>query len=104
MRRTTDVLRAELRLALAASGLGGFAVVFGVRLGGFSGVVRRVMMMAVSDVRVMRGNVMIFFFMVPRGFTVMMRREFVMLGSLLVMLDCVFGHMSSSRVVSHWAG
>jgi hypothetical protein len=93
-----------MRSVLAASGLGGFAVMFGVRLGGFSGVVRRVMMMAVGDVRVMRGNVVIFFFMVPRRFAVMMRREFVMLGSLLVMLHCVFGHRSSSRVSSHWAG
>lgn len=93
-----------MRSALAARGLGGFAVLFGVRLGGLSGVVRRVMMMAVGDVRMMRGNVVIFFFMVPRSFAVMMRREFVVLGSLLVMLNCVFGHMSSSRVLSHWAG
>jgi hypothetical protein len=55
------------------------------------------MMMAVGDVRVMRGNVVIFFFMVPRSFAVMVRREFVMLGSLLVMLNCVFGHLSSSK-------
>jgi hypothetical protein len=103
MRRITDVPCARSRLALAASGLGGFAVEFGVRLGGFSGVVRRVMMVAVSDVRVMRGNVMIFFFMVPRSFAVMVRREFVMLGSLLVVLDC-FGHLSSSRVFKSLGG
>jgi hypothetical protein len=34
----------------------------------------------------------------------MMRREFVMLGSFVVMLDCLLGHVSSSRVLeSSWA-
>ena len=83
---------------LLAGGFGGFAVLFGVSLGGFGGVVRRVMKMAVGDVGVMSGDVMIFFFVVPRGFAMMMRRKFVMLGSLVVMLGCLLGHVSSSRV------
>ncbi len=89
---------AQLRLALSAGGLGGFTVSFGVRLGGFGSVMRRVMMMPVGDVGVMGGEVMIPFFMMTRGFAMMTRRVFVVLGCFLVMLDCVCGHRSSSRV------
>jgi hypothetical protein len=84
-------------LALSAGGLGGFAVGFGVCLGGFGSVMRCVMMMTVGDVSVMRGEVMIPFFVMTRGFAMMTRRVFVVLGSFAVMLDCVCGHRSSSR-------
>jgi hypothetical protein len=77
---------------------------FGVSLGGFGGMVRRVMMMAVGDVCVMRCEVMTFFFVVPRGLAMMTRRVFVMLGSLLVMLDGVLGHVSSSMILSRAGG
>ena len=91
-------------MQLPAGGFGGFAVLFGVSLSGFGGVVRRVMKVAVGDVSVMGGDVMIFFFVVPRGFAMMMRREFVMLGSFVVMLGCLLGHVSSSRVLeTSWA-
>ena len=87
---------------LAASGVGRFAVVFGVGLAGFRGMMRRVMKMAVGDVGMVRGDVMVFFFVVPSSFAVMMRREFMMFSSLLVMLDRLLGHRSSSRV--YWGG
>jgi hypothetical protein len=83
---------------LSTGGLGGFTMRFGVSLGGFRGMVRRMMMMAVGDVRVMRGEVMIFFFVMLRGFAMMTGRVLMMLGSLVVMLDCMLGHVSSSRV------
>jgi hypothetical protein len=55
-------------------------------------------MMGGGHVCVMRGHVVIFFFVVPRSFAVMVR-EFVMLGSLLMMLDRMLGHRSSSRIL-----
>lgn len=97
LRRKSAVPRAELRRALSAGGLGGFAVGFGVRLSGFGSVMGGVMMMAAGDVGVMRREVMISFFVMTRGFAMMTRRVFVVLGSFVVMLDCVCGHMSSSR-------
>ena len=87
------------RTWLSARGFGRFAVMFGVGLGGFGSVMRRVVMMGGGHVCVMRGHVVIFFFVMPRSFAVMVRREFVMLGSLLMMLDRMLGHRSSSRIL-----
>jgi hypothetical protein len=84
-------------MELSRGGFGGFAVVFGVGLGSFGCVVDGVMLMAVGDVCVVRCQVMIPFFVMPRGFLVMTRRVFVMLGCLGVMLDCLCGHLSSSE-------
>jgi hypothetical protein len=96
--------RGLLAARLSAGGFGGFAVVFSVSLGGFGGVVRCVMKMAGGDLSVISGDVVIFFFVVPSGFAMMMRGLLVMLGSFVVMLACLLGHVSSSRVLeSSWA-
>ncbi len=73
------------------SGVGcGRLVVFDMRLGGFGGVVRSVLMMAVREMRVMRGHFVLAVFMVPGGFPVMTSRVFVMLGCCVVMFRCNF--------------
>jgi hypothetical protein len=80
------------------SACGGFAlpaVGFGVVLGGFGGVMRGVMEMAVSRVGVMGGNVMIAGLIVLGGLTVMSRGVFMMLSGLAMMLDRMSGHGSS---------
>lgn len=70
----------------------------------FGGVVCCVMKMAGGDLSVISGDVVIFFFVVPSGFAMMMRGLLVMLGSFVVMLACLLGHVSSSRVLeSSWA-
>jgi hypothetical protein len=79
-------------MELSAGCFGSFAVLFGVRLGSFCSMVGGVMMMAGGDVCVVRCQVMIPFFVVPCGFAMMLRRVFVMLGSLVVMLDCLCRH------------
>jgi hypothetical protein len=65
---------------------------FDVQLGCLRRVVRRVVMMAVGRVRVMCGEMMIPRFVMPRGFTVMMRGAFVMFCRTIVMLCCFSGH------------
>jgi hypothetical protein len=67
-------------------------VVFDVKLGGFGGVMGGVMMMAMSGVGVMRGEMMIAGFVVACGFAMMAGRVFVMLGCFVMMFGCLLGH------------
>jgi len=71
------------------------AVRFGVMLGGFGGVMRGVVKMAVSRVSVMGGNVVIAGLIVLGGLAVMSRGVFMMLSGLAMMLDRMGGHGSS---------
>jgi hypothetical protein len=73
------------------SGVGrGRLVVFDVRLGGFGGVMRSVLVMAVRQVRVMRGGFMLARFVMLGGFLVMASRVFVMFGCGVMVLCCHF--------------
>jgi hypothetical protein len=63
---------------LLAGGFGLFAVVFGVGLGGFRGVVGGMVKMALRGVGVMRRGVMIASFVVFSGFAMMASCVFVM--------------------------
>lgn len=67
----------------------------GVGLGGFGGVVHGVMMMAVGDVCMVSGHVVIAGFEVTRGFAMMASCVFVVFGCFAVVLDCFVGHRSS---------
>ena len=62
------------------------AVFAGVMLAGFFGVLARVVQMALCDVGMMAGLLMIPGFMMFGGSFVVLRRMFVVLGSFLVML------------------
>ena len=62
------------------------AVMLGMRLAGFGGMVMGMMAMARSGVGMMRSGVGIFFFIMLGGFAVMVRGLFVMLGGVVVML------------------
>jgi hypothetical protein len=68
----------------------GCLVVFDVGLGGFGGVVRSVLMMAVREVRVVRGGFVLSRFVVLGGLLVMASCVFVMLGCCVVMFCCCF--------------
>jgi hypothetical protein len=72
-------------------------VVFDVSLRGFGGMMRGVMMMAMRQVRVMRGEMMIAGFVVARGFAMMPGSVFVMFGCFVVVLGGLLGHKSSLR-------
>jgi hypothetical protein len=72
-----------------------------VRLGCFGGVVRGMVMMAVGQVRVMRGQLMSAGLVMVRCFLVVPRCVFVMFCCLVMMFRCLFGHSeSSNRVVA----
>ena len=69
-------------------------VVFGVRLCGFRGVVSSMAVVTVSGVRVMRRLMVVTFLVVLGGFAVMLRRVFVVLRSLGVMVGRMSRHFS----------
>jgi hypothetical protein len=83
--------RAAPPAVVMRSGVGcGRLVVFDVRLRGLGGVVRSVLMMAVREVRVMRGCFMLAVFVVLGGFLVMTSRVLVMLGCCVMVFCCHF--------------
>jgi hypothetical protein len=69
------------------------AVVFDVGLGGFGGVVRGVLQMAVSGVGVMRSSFVVAGFVVLRGGTVMSCGVLVVLGGFAVMFGGLLAHV-----------
>lgn len=68
---------------------------FDVRLGRFGSVMRGVLVVAMSQMRVVRRRLVVPFFMVPGGFPVMARRVFVMFSCFLMMLHSCMGHRFS---------
>jgi hypothetical protein len=80
---------------LASGGFCVFAVVFDVRLCGFDGVVRGVMMMAAREVGMMRGEMMIVRFVWICRFAMMTCRVVMMFGCFVMMLNSVSGHWSA---------
>jgi hypothetical protein len=76
------------------------SVFFDVNLGRLSGVVRCVMVMSLSRVRVVRSGLMVAGFVVLCGFTMMPGSMFVMLCCLVVMLCGFPGHISSLTLPS----
>jgi hypothetical protein len=78
-----------------AGGFGVFAVVFDVKLCGFRGVVSSVLVMAVGEMRVMTGEMMIASFVVLCGLAMMTGGVVVMFCCFVVMLDGMLGHESS---------
>lgn len=92
-------------LQLFVRGAGRFAMVLGMRLGCFRGVVRRMVMVAVSHVRVMRGHVVVTGLMVARRFPMMSRGVFVVFCCSVMMLGCFLRHWLFLRMrLLHWAG
>jgi hypothetical protein len=73
-------------------------VVFDVCFRGLGGVVRRVLMMAVREVRVVRRHFVLAVFVMLGGELVMARRVFVMFGCCVMMFRCNFRHDSSMRL------
>jgi len=67
-------------------------VVFGVKLRGLSGVMRCVMMMAVGDMSMMGGEMVIACLMMPGCLTMMARGVLMVLGCFEVVLCCLFRH------------
>jgi hypothetical protein len=65
-------------------------VLVDVMLGGFPGVMFRVQMMAVGDVRVMAGLLVIPGFVMVRRVAVMLRRVLVMFRCLAMMFSALF--------------
>lgn len=61
------------------------AMLVGVVLGGFLGMIRRVQRVAVRNVGVMSSALVVAGFVVSSGFAVMLRRGFMMMGSLMMM-------------------
>jgi len=90
------------RLAVGRADVLGVGV--GVRFGRFRSVVCGVVMMAVSDVRMMSGQMMITGFEVARGFAMMTGRVFVMFGCFVMVLNCFVGHRSSVTLKIYPAG
>jgi len=80
---------------LSASSLRLGAVVLDVRLRRFRGVMRGVMKMSLSRMRVMRRGFVIAFFVVPGSLAMMMGRMLVMFGSFEMMLGSLLGHLTS---------
>jgi len=72
------------------------AVFAGVMLAGFFGVLARVVQMALCDVGMMAGLLMIPGFMMFGGSFVVLRGVFVMFRSFAVMLRGLFGHVELS--------
>jgi hypothetical protein len=73
------------------SGVGrGRLVVFDVRLRGLGGVMRSVLMMAVREMRVVRGGFVLPCFVMLGGFFVMTGRVFVVFGCRVMMFSCYF--------------
>jgi len=70
------------------------AVCFHMVLGCVLGMLGRVDMMSVGDMRVVRGFLMVAGFMMFGGLFVMARRMLMMLGCVLVMLGCFLRHVS----------
>ena len=66
---------------------------FGVELGRFTGVMRRVLRVALGGVRVVRCAFVIAGFVVLSGFAVMACCAFVMLCCLVVMVRCFLRHV-----------
>jgi hypothetical protein len=92
------------RRNLGVGGFSCFAVVLSVELGGFAGVMHGVVMMAIGDVRVMSGKVMIPRFVVPRSLLMMMGGPFMVFCCIVVMLCGLLGHTSSSKLRNlNWA-
>jgi hypothetical protein len=84
---------------------GYFAVVLCVSLGGFSGVMSGMVMMAIGHMRMMRGHMMVTGFVMARRFAMMPRGVFVVFGCFVMMLGCFSGHLCFLHVRSlHWAG
>jgi hypothetical protein len=82
---------------LCGSGVGGFsgfAVIFGVRLGGFCGVMGGVMKMTLGYLSMMGGGFVIVGFMVGGCGAMMTSGVFETFCGLLVMLCCLFRHGS----------
>ncbi len=69
-------------------------VVFCVQFGRFTGVVRRVLMVALRRVRVMRGRGVIAFLVVLRGLAMVMRRLLMVFRRVTMVLCCLSGHGS----------
>jgi hypothetical protein len=81
---------------LRARGFRFSAVLLGMLLGGFSGVMRGVMKMALGGVRVVSGGLVIAVLVVLGRFAVMASCVFMVLRCLGVVLGCLLGHGSSS--------
>jgi hypothetical protein len=94
LRPEKDLVRRRVQ-RLLVGGASNLAVVLGVSFGSFRGVMGSVMMMAVGDMRVMSGQVVIAGFMVARGFAMMAGCVFMMFGCFQVMLNCFSGHRDS---------
>lgn len=73
---------------LTVGGFGVNGVIVGVGFSGFGGVVCSVMKVAVCNLSVMRGEVMIAFFVVTRGFTMMTGCVVMVFGCFMVMFGC----------------
>ncbi len=65
----------------------------GVTLGGFRGMMRRVVRVSVRDLRVVRGRGVITSVMMLLCLTMVLGRVIVMLGSLAMMLHCMLRHV-----------
>jgi hypothetical protein len=70
-------------------------VMLDVELGGFGGMMRRMVGVPCGGVRMMSGLFMVARFMMPGGFAMMPGRVFVMVCCFLVMLCGLLGHKSS---------
>jgi len=70
-------------------------VLLGVDFRSFGGMVRGVMKVAVSDVRVMRRGLVVAFFMMSCRLAMMVRRVVVMFRSFLMMLNSLLCHLPS---------
>jgi hypothetical protein len=81
----------------SVGGFGVFGVIVGVDFGGFGGVVCGVMKMAVGDLGVMSGEMMIAVFVVARGFAMMTCCVVVVFGCFVMMLGCLLGHGPSLK-------
>jgi hypothetical protein len=71
------------------------AVMFGMQLCSFGGVVRRVMQVTLRGVRMMRRRLVIARFVMIGCFAMVSRRVLVMLGRQMVVLCRLFGHVGS---------
>jgi len=71
----------------------------GVKFGGFGGVMHSVVMMAIGNVRVMGGEVMVPRFVVARGFAMMSGGVLMVVRCFAMMLGCFLGHGSSFKGV-----